>query len=330
MKDLLKAFPLLFLLPLSASAQVHSPANYRATVERFNRHIADQVAEITQASGGYRLPSSPFLMVHGKPAKHSIVLMHGLGDSPYFMRDLAKLFYGHGYDVVAPLLPGNGTRMEDLGKVSREDWKKEVTFAYETAQGLGEKVSLGGMSAGGALAVWAGRKYSGDVEAVYLFSPALFFGHWVTRLTCFRPQHLLPNQGSEVPIRYSKTSNNGTCQLVHLVDELDLQPGHVSLACPIFLCVTESDDVINVQRTVYWVESQPGDHRILAYVKEGVKSDLEFDDLDHEILVPTQPIKQTHIALRSNGYDDEFNPRFVDLESSLLRFINRPTVPNRN
>lgn len=110
-----------------------------------------------------------------------VVLIHGLTDSPYSMRSLARIFEQQGYRVVAPRMPGHGTTPGGLQHVDWEDWMAVVVAAVRhTRQQIGPEhpLMLGGYSNGGALTV----KYvldSIDDEAletpsrVFLWSPAI-------------------------------------------------------------------------------------------------------------------------------------------------------------
>ena len=57
----------------------------------------------------------------GKP-RGSVVLLHGLTDSPYSVRYLAQLWQQRGYVAVAPRLPGHGTAPGALTAVDWETW----------------------------------------------------------------------------------------------------------------------------------------------------------------------------------------------------------------
>ena len=119
--------------------------------------------------------TEPRLLDHGKQTEQVIVLVHGLTDSPYFLMDIAKVFYAQGFNVVIPLLPGHGLTQPDLiNHIRYEDWLHEVDFAVTIASQMGETISLGGFSTGGVLAVDKAliepKKIGG---ALFLFSTAL-------------------------------------------------------------------------------------------------------------------------------------------------------------
>lgn len=110
-----------------------------------------------------------------KPGKVA-VLVHGLSDSPFFMREIAAQLHDQGYTVFVPLLPGHGLRdAEDDMSDSElaERWQAHVSDVMAIATSLSDEVVLGGFSAGGSLAVDYYLDNPDNVAALTLFSGAL-------------------------------------------------------------------------------------------------------------------------------------------------------------
>ncbi|HEX5046983.1 MAG TPA: alpha/beta fold hydrolase [Gammaproteobacteria bacterium] len=111
----------------------------------------------------------------------SVLLVHGLSDSPYSVRAVAELFQQRGYYVVALRLPGHGTLPSGLREVRWQDWYAAVVAAakYAAARGgPGKPLYLGGHSTGAALAtLYAVRSIDDDAlpkpRGLYLISPAI-------------------------------------------------------------------------------------------------------------------------------------------------------------
>jgi len=83
-----------------------------------------------------------------------VVLLHGFTGSPYEVRYLGERLAAAGFPVAAPLLPGHGTRIEDLDGTRWEDWVDHVERA---ADGMGrrcDRVAIVGQSLGGLLALY--------------------------------------------------------------------------------------------------------------------------------------------------------------------------------
>ena len=91
----------------------------------------------------------------GKPLG-SVVLLHGLTDSPYSLRHIARRYAAAGFVVVAVRLPGHGTVPGGLSDVRWEDWMAATRLAVREAKRLAGQeapLHLVGFSNGGALAV---------------------------------------------------------------------------------------------------------------------------------------------------------------------------------
>jgi alpha-beta hydrolase superfamily lysophospholipase len=86
----------------------------------------------------------------------AVVLLHGLTDSPYSLRHIARRYRDDGYVAVAIRLPGHGTVPAGLAAVEWEDWSEATRLAVREARrriGPSRPLHLIGFSNGGALAM---------------------------------------------------------------------------------------------------------------------------------------------------------------------------------
>lgn len=118
-------------------------------------------------------PNSAFRMTHSPRSSHVIVLIHGLSDSPYFMKDVALRFFQRGYDVIAPMLDGHGTKPADLLRVTSKQWISTSEHWFNVAQKGWRNVSLGGFSTGGILSLRLAAVHPKKIQNVVLFVPAI-------------------------------------------------------------------------------------------------------------------------------------------------------------
>ena len=84
------------------------------------------------------------------------VLLHGLTDSPYSMREVARLYRAKGYVAIAIRLPAHGTVPGALTDVDWQDWSAATRLAVREAcrrAGGPLPLHLVGYSNGGALAL---------------------------------------------------------------------------------------------------------------------------------------------------------------------------------
>ncbi len=71
--------------------------------------------------------NSSFEMTPKNP-KGGVLILHGLTDSPFEMRDIAKIFYDKGYYVLALRYPYHGTYPGELLKLNWKDFSKTARF----------------------------------------------------------------------------------------------------------------------------------------------------------------------------------------------------------
>lgn len=111
----------------------------------------------------------------------AVVFLHGLTDSPYSLRHVARLYQSHGFVSVAIRLPGHGTVPAGLTNVDWEDWVAATHLAVrEARRRIGPNLPLHiiGFSNGGALAMKYALDALGDPqltrpERVVLISPMI-------------------------------------------------------------------------------------------------------------------------------------------------------------
>ena len=100
------------------------------------------------------------------------ILVHGLSDTAFAMRDLASSFSRLCFESRVLLLPGHGTRPADLMVVDQRDWLAHVEAAVAQANRENDKVVLAGFSLGAALALAVAAESPDKVDAVIGLSPA--------------------------------------------------------------------------------------------------------------------------------------------------------------
>jgi len=175
----------------------------------------------------------------GKPVG-VVVLLHGLTDSPYSLRHVAKRYRDRGYVAIGIRMPGHGTVPAGLTNVRWEDWMAATRLAVREARRrvpAPAPLHLVGFSNGGALAM----KYSLDAledphlaraDRVLLFTPMI----GITRFARFAGLAALPaifppfaNAAwlSVVPefnpFKYNSFPVNGARQSFLLTDSLQAQ-----------------------------------------------------------------------------------------------------------
>jgi carboxylesterase len=109
---------------------------------------------------------------HHEGGEVAVLLCHGFTGSPQSLRPWAEHLAEHGMTVSLPLLPGHGTRWEDLRITGWQDWYAEVDRELRLLCERRETVFVAGLSMGGALALRLAAKHGDAVRGVMVVNPA--------------------------------------------------------------------------------------------------------------------------------------------------------------
>jgi alpha-beta hydrolase superfamily lysophospholipase len=183
-------------------------------------------------------------------ARKGVLLVHGLGDSPWSFVDVAPRLADQGYLVRTVLLPGHGTTPSDLLEVRLEDWQRVVREQVAALREDVPEVYLGGFSTGANL-VTAYALQDEAVAGLLLYSPAFRSGsrlEWLTPwLTLVKPW-LLPTgaeRPQQTPVRYLNTPTNGFAQYYRSNVAARQALAHKAFAKPALLVMAEHDSVVD-------------------------------------------------------------------------------------
>ncbi len=103
---------------------------------------------------------------------HGVLLLHGFGDTPQTLALLARRLSKSGYSVLAPLLPGHGRSPESFAKSRATEWIAAAKDSYAAMCARHERVSVVGLSMGGALSVILASEKR-EIPALVLIAPYL-------------------------------------------------------------------------------------------------------------------------------------------------------------
>jgi esterase/lipase len=112
-------------------------------------------------------------MSHGQKIERVIVLLHGYRNCPEQFHQLGLIFHNLGYNVLIPRMPHHGLAdvlTSEQAQLTADELAIHVTEAVDIAQGLGEQVSVAGISTGGILTGWVAQNRA-DVNQAVLIAP---------------------------------------------------------------------------------------------------------------------------------------------------------------
>jgi carboxylesterase len=101
-----------------------------------------------------------------------VLLCHGFTGSPQSLRPWAEFLAERGLTVSLPLLPGHGTRWEDMQLTGWQDWYAEVDRELRALTRRCAQVFVLGLSMGGALALRLAARHGDEVAGIVVVNPA--------------------------------------------------------------------------------------------------------------------------------------------------------------
>lgn len=201
-------------------------------------------------------PANP--ITSGKKLKYGVLLLHGLLDCPFSLKDLGQHLQGNGILSRSILLPGHGTLPEDLLSVSYHHWIQAVRYGVESLRKEVDQVYLAGYSTGAALSVYQALQ-DAQISGIILLAPAIRIKVPMNIVVAFeylkKWLRVTHNQwiykSDEVDYaKYSSITFNAVNQVSMLTDALRDLRKHHSLTCPIFMAVSREDETISSDRAI--------------------------------------------------------------------------------
>lgn len=116
-------------------------------------------------------PGAEAFSADGGPV--GVLVCHGFTGSPHTVRPWAEHLAAAGFTVRLPLLPGHGTRWQDLSATGWPDWYAAVERAFDELSGRCQRVFVTGLSMGACLALRLAETKGDAVSGLVVVNPSL-------------------------------------------------------------------------------------------------------------------------------------------------------------
>jgi carboxylesterase len=234
-------------------------------------------------------------LLHGQRTEQVVILVHGLTNCPQQWAPFAELLYARGFNVLLPRMPRHGLADRLTTEPSRlraEELRDFADRAVDVAAGLGQKVTIVGLSAGGIVGAWAAQ-HRREIGKAVLISPSLGLGRYARwlQLIFMNIALLLPNVETHrfsrsdggVPYAYIGWSSRALGEVLRLGVATARAAVATRPACQHLVVVTNDNDMA--------VSSQVTRQLVAAWQSRGLQrvESYEFtreQRLPHDLIDP--------------------------------------------
>ena len=296
---------------LRAEEKINEEMLFRQTEEKFQTLTKDRIEKVKEGS-------KPFMLSQGKKAR-TVVMLHGLSDSPGSFKETSQVYYKRGYNVVTVLLRDHGLlapyRHEVRAEITLKDWREDIDNLMKIAFLMSDtdKVALVGFSMGGALALDVADRYEGKISSLVLLAPLLKMNHaWAAPVTRVL-RHVKYSLEKGVPeaehfypdIAYNQTYQGFTLTK-YLKNHVTKKPKDALLSLPKMMFLTDADTTIENDYALEVAKKLHFDQdRVVTYTNPEIMSTTLHRDL------PMRKINATGVE----------NPHIDDLLTQLDGFL---------
>lgn len=268
-------------LPQGGSSDCGSEPCSRSTpAEPFGSDLT--VDQVVQMRSPYEiLPNQAACAASGAEDRLGFLLIHGLTDSPYLLRNVASSLTER-YPcalVRGLLLPGHGTVPGDSLVMQHEDWLTVTRFGVESFRGQVDSLFLVGYSTGTSLSLRHVDAHRDDdlISGLIMFAPALASTSGLAFLTQYMrwfADWLGTPEAEHDAAKYESFSLNAGAEFYQLTKPLT-QASFTPLTVPVFMAGTGDDTTVNMEaaRTFFCTKAPQDRRRMLWYRAQATSSD---------------------------------------------------------
>lgn len=192
--------------------------------------------------------------------KGVVLLLHGLYDSPYIMKDIGHYFNDQCYHTRYLLLPGHGTVPGDLRHLDYMQWVDAVKNVVEqTKKDFDrEKIIFAGFSTGAGLALNYAVDNPEEIEALFLFAPLIklagvrVFGSYVVEALF----EYVDKHAELDTYKYESVTANSVIQANKLANSVRDKLINRKLKAPVFIVQAWNDYTLPATETVELFDSK--------------------------------------------------------------------------
>lgn len=243
--------------------------------------IADNRVDLTPENKNLIInANTPFeFLPEEKTPKSAALLIHGLLDCPFIMRDIGKKLQQQGLLVRSVLLPGQGTVPGNLLNVTMEDWLQTAKYGVESFPKEIENIYLVGFSTGGGLALYGTltNLFSRKISGLVLIAPSIKIrSHLDFATGCipfilgkFSERARWLHVTEEIDYTHYQSIPFNAAYQVYRLSRLIKKLPNKPAPCPLFFILSLADSIVSSRASMRYLQKHfREDNRLLLYTTQ--------------------------------------------------------------
>lgn len=297
--------------------EIDKTLSFSDYIAHCRHHIEKRRQDLNTPANAKRIidANSPFeLRPSQSKAKYGVLFIHGLFDSPFTFREIANLLHAQGILCRSILLPGHGTKPDDLLNVTYHDWLKAAKYGIESFEKEADQLFLVGYSTGAALSLYHALHYE-HISGLVLLAPAiqikppvraLLTCHQIARWICIKNPWVC--QVEEIDYtKYRSIALNPVAQVNSLAAVIQDKYQHAILPTPLLMILSADDETISSQAAMaFFAQLKHERNRMLLYssVKRNDKNKNIISRLSH---YPDKRIEHlSHVGMPYSSLNEHY------------------------
>lgn len=311
--------------PLHQSTQYYNylQSDFTSYVDVTNTWLKNNRSFISDNHSQELSMNAPFLLKHPNGSDKAALLVHGLADSPYSFSDIAQTLYLQGFDVHVLLLPGHGSKPDDLMLPNYQDWQTIVDHYALQLKHSYSHLWLGGFSTGGNLVTIHALEKDG-IDGLLLFSPG--FQSRTPVLEKLAPLAAVFTDGYRAKernlARYTSAPLNGAIAYSQSASRLRKLIADKPVDIPTLITMSELDSVVDPEaietlfqerfthqasQLIWYGEKHSVDNRVIPLTMKLPQAQISSGSHMSPLFAPSNTYYGTHGQHRMciNGFDKQ-------------------------
>jgi len=226
-----------------------------------------------------------------------ILLVHGLGATPYQTKELADFLSERNISVYSVRLSGHGTNLTDLESKKWEDWYNDAENAYELLKSKTKKTYILGVSSGASLAAYIAANNKPD--GIILIAPPVYLNNtkaeFAYLMAYFRRYNYFGVDKTQIGYAYENLPLKTIAEFVDLIKVSSKSLDKIDEL--VLIIQSKIDDVVQPRSAQY----------VFDNIISKQKKILWVDSIKHAIIRPYEDDTNESVAEREKVFNEIYD-----------------------